>query len=135
MRVEAGTPAFGPDMDERTIPIEAGIEARAIDHGKGCYTGQEVIVRIRDRGHVNRHLRGLLLGEVPTPAPGTELFAGGSDRPVGSITSAVESPARGQAIALAYVRREVQPGAEVRVGAVGGTPARVMSLGSDGWEA
>ena len=55
--VEAGRPVFGTDMDERTLPPEAGIVERAIDQTKGCYTGQEVIVRIRDRGHVNRHLR------------------------------------------------------------------------------
>jgi folate-binding protein YgfZ len=109
LRVEAGRPAFGTDMDERTIPVEAGIDARAIDHRKGCYTGQEVIVRIRDRGHVNRHLRRLELGDVPAPAPGTELFAAEGDpaKPVAWITSAVESPRFGGVVALAYVRRGV----------------------------
>ena len=108
LRVEAGRPAYGVDMDESTIPVEAGVHDRGIDYVKGCYTGQEVIVRIRDRGHVNRHLRRLELGDVPAPAPGTELFADGSDRPVGRVTSAVESPRYGGVVALVYVRRGVE---------------------------
>lgn len=108
LRVEAGRPAFGTDMDQDTIPVEAGIDDRAIDHTKGCYTGQEVIVRIRDRGHVNRHLRQLDLGDVPAPAVGAELLAAdGSGKVVGHVTSAVRSPARG-ALALAYVTRETE---------------------------
>ena len=106
LRVEAGRPVFGTDMDEGTIPTEAGIDDRAIDHGKGCYTGQEVIVRIRDRGHVNRKLERLELGDVPAPAAGTELLAAdGSGRAVGRITSVVESPKHGGVLALAYVMR------------------------------
>ncbi len=106
LRVEAGRPAFGVDMTDATIPVEAGIHDRAIDYQKGCYTGQEVIVRIRDRGHVNRHLRRLFLGAVDVPAPGTELLPpGGGDKPVGWITSAVASPKEGGVVALAYVRR------------------------------
>ncbi len=109
LRVEAGRPAFGIDMDDTTIPVEAGIHERAIDYGKGCYTGQEVIVRIRDRGQVNRHLRLLELGEGPTPAAGAELHAPGGEsaKPVGFVTSAVDSPRRGGVIALAYVRRGI----------------------------
>ncbi len=108
LRVEGGRPAFGTDMDETTIPIEAGIHDRAIDYNKGCYTGQEVIIRIRDRGHVNRHLRQLRLGDVPIPAKGTELLADGSDKVMGRITSAVQSPKYGETLALAYVRRGVE---------------------------
>jgi folate-binding protein YgfZ len=109
LRVEAGRPVFGTDMDTDTMPPEAGIEQRAIDHTKGCYTGQEVIVRIRDRGHVNRHLRRLELGDVPTPAAGTELLAAdGSGKTVGRITSAVQSPKHGGVLALAYVTRGVE---------------------------
>jgi folate-binding protein YgfZ len=108
LRVEAGRPAYGTDMNEDTIPVEAGIHERAIDYAKGCYTGQEVIVRIRDRGHVNRTLRQLMLGDVPTPKPGTELFVEGSDKPVGRVTSAVQSPRFGQTVALGYVKRGVE---------------------------
>lgn len=106
LRVEAGSPAFGIDMDADTIPTEAGVENRAIDHAKGCYTGQEVIVRIRDRGHVNRKLMRLELGDVPTPASGTELLAAdGSGKVAGRVTSAVQSPRHGGVLALAYVAR------------------------------
>lgn len=108
LRVEAGRPVFGTDMDEDTLPPEAGIETRAIDHTKGCYTGQEVIVRIRDRGHVNRKLRRLVLGDMPTPQRGTELYAAdGSGKKVGTVTSAVFSPREGGVVALAYVARGV----------------------------
>lgn len=112
--VEAGRPVFGTDMDEDTLPPEAGIVERAIDQTKGCYTGQEVIVRIRDRGHVNRHLRRLLLGDVPAPAPGTELHAcDGEGKVVGKVTSSVRSPRFGGVAALAFVRRGVR---RVRLG-------------------
>ena len=106
LRIEAGRPTFGTDMDADTLPPEAGIEDRAIDHAKGCYTGQEVIVRIRDRGHVNRRLRRLELGDVPTPGAGAELLsADGSGKAVGRVTSAVQSPRHGGVLALAYVAR------------------------------
>jgi folate-binding protein YgfZ len=108
LRVEAGRPVYGTDMDDRTIPPEAGIVERAIDQTKGCYTGQEVIVRIRDRGHVNRNLRRLELGEIVPPARGTELHApDGSGKVVGEIRSVVQSPRFGGVLALAYVRRGV----------------------------
>ena len=134
LRIEAGRPEYGADMDDRTIPTEAGIVGRAIDHGKGCYTGQEVIVRIRDRGRVNRHLRGLLLGDASTPAPATPLYAGMRDKPVGQVTSAALSPAFGQTIALGFVRREVIPPAEVRMGSPEGAVVAVRALGKNGWE-
>ena len=108
LRVEAGRPAFGTDMDQDTIPVEAGIQDRAIDYAKGCYTGQEVIVRIRDRGHVNRGLRQLMLGDVPAPHRGAELYVEGTEKPVGHVTSAVQSPRFGQTVALGYVKRGVE---------------------------
>lgn len=110
VRVEEGTPAYGVDMDEGTIPTEAGLEVVAIDHAKGCYTGQEVIVRIRDRGHVNRKLLQVRLGEAEPPVSGTELFVEGREKPAGEVRSAVRSPRFGETIALAYVRREVWTG-------------------------
>ena len=72
LRIEAGTPAFGLDMTEETIPVEAGIHGRAIDYRKGCFTGHEVIIRIRDRGKVNKRLARIILEETPSPAGGTE---------------------------------------------------------------
>jgi folate-binding protein YgfZ len=102
-RVEAGYPVFGIDMTEDTIPLEAGIEDRAISLTKGCYVGQEVIIRVLHRGHgrVVRKLVGLRLdGVVPR---GTRLLS--ADRDVGFVTSAAESPRAG-ALAMGYVHRD-----------------------------
>ncbi|TVP53679.1 MAG: aminomethyl transferase family protein [Gemmatimonadales bacterium] len=133
LRIERGRPEFGVELDRDTLPPEAGLDPRAIDHAKGCYTGQEVIVRIRDRGRVNRHLRGLLFGEGPLPEPGTELWIDGRDRPGGEVRSAVYSPRFGQGIGLAMVRREADPPATVRVGETDGPAARLHALGEAGW--
>lgn len=135
LRIEAGRPAFGVDMGEDTLPQEAGLAERAIDHGKGCYTGQEVVVRIRDRGRVNRHLRGLLLGEEPPPPPGTELFREGDESPVGTVTSSARSARFGRALGIGYVRREVEPPARLRLGGPGGPPVEVRSLEGGGYPA
>lgn len=108
LRVETGRPAFGPDMDDGTLPPEAGIVNRAIDHGKGCYTGQEVIVRIRDRGHVNWELRRLDFGDGPAPEPGSELPEADGDKVAAKVRSVVRSPRAGGTLALAYVRRGVE---------------------------
>ena len=124
VRIEAGRPRFGDDMDEETIPLEAGIEDRAISRTKGCYVGQEVIVRVLDRGQgrVARHLVGLrLASDVPR---GSAIAAG--ERDIGRITSVVRSPALGQWIALGYVQRDhTSPGTIVTVA---GAPASVSNL-------
>ena len=130
LRVEAGRPAYGGDMDESTILSETGLVDRAVDHTKGCYTGQEIIVRIRDRGHVNRSLRGLLFEEGPVPKPGSELFR--NDRAVGVITTVVASPRLNGPIGLGYVHRDVSHSEQVAVGSTTGGPAEVRSLAS-GW--
>jgi folate-binding protein YgfZ len=116
VRVEAGRPRFGVDMDEHTIPLEAGIERRAISYTKGCYPGQEVIVRVRDRGHgkVAKKLVGLAVDGATTPAAGDLVLAG--DKEVGRVTSAVFSPALARPIALGYVGRDhVAPGTVVTI--------------------
>jgi folate-binding protein YgfZ len=132
LRIEAGRPRFGADLTEDVIPTEAfeeaGLMERAISFTKGCYTGQEVIIRIAHRGHVNKHLRGLLLGDAPAPAPGTRLLNAETGKDVGSLTSAAHSPMLGQAVALGYVRREIEPGATVRLGAPDGPAATVARL-------
>lgn len=134
LEVEGGRPVFGEDMDENTLPMEAGIQDRAIDHTKGCYTGQEVVVRVRDRGHVNRRLVGLLLGRTqPLPSRGAPLFLPGGEKEVGWVTRAVWSPAFGQGAALGYLRREVGGGEEVRLIDPQGAPAQVVELGPRGW--
>jgi folate-binding protein YgfZ len=127
VRIEAGRPRFGQDMNEDTIPLEAGIEDRAISRTKGCYVGQEVIIRVLDRGHgrVARRLVGLSLPpDAPVPAPGAPIASG--EREIGRVTSAVRSPALGRPIALGYVHRDfVSPGTEVTVSS---TPGVVASI-------
>jgi folate-binding protein YgfZ len=117
LRIEAGRPAFGVDMHEDTIPLEAGIEDRAISLTKGCYVGQEIIIRVLHRGHgrVARRLVGLTLGSTArVPSAGDELRAG--DRDIGTITSATYSPALERPIALGYVHRDfAEPATEVIV--------------------
>jgi len=123
LRVERGTPRFGADMDEKTIPLEANLQ-RAIHYQKGCYIGQEVIARATFRGHVNRHLVGLRFAG-PAPAIRTELFTG--DRRVGWVTSVVQSPRLGT-IGLGYAHRDVdQPGTELALGG-GATRATIAPL-------
>jgi len=122
VRVESGRPRYGVDLDEGTIPQEAGLNERAVSFTKGCYVGQETVARLHYRGKPNRHLRGLRLS-APVP-PGTELRLG--ERAVGTLTSSVLSPARGP-IGLALVRREAEPGASVAVGESGAT-ANVVEL-------
>ena len=116
LRVEAGRPLFLVDMDGDTIPLEAGIEDRAISFTKGCYPGQEVVIRIVHRGHgrVARRLTGLLV--EGTEAPAREDLLRGGDRDAGRVTSAVLSPALGRPIAIAMVHRDFQePGTELTV--------------------
>ena len=124
LRIEAGLPAFGADMDETTIPVEAGLVDRAFDHDKGCYTGQEVIVRIRHRGRVNWHLRALRFGDA-APGAGQKLFEGGGTKVKGRVTSVAQSPRFGQAIGLGYVRREIEPPATLRLRSGSGPAVRV----------
>lgn len=121
LRVERGIPAFGAEITRDVLPQETGQEDRAISFEKGCYTGQEVVVRIQHRGHVNRHLRGLAFQDAPgaLPEAGAELRHG--DRSVGRLTTVVRSPRFGP-VALGFVRREVEPGELVRVGAAGEGP-------------
>jgi folate-binding protein YgfZ len=115
-RIEAGYPIFGIDMSTDTIPLEAAIEDRAISLTKGCYVGQEVIIRVLHRGHgrVARKLVGLHV-EGAVPPHGAKIFAG--DREIGFVTSAAHSPRFGP-IALGYVHRDfIEPGTVVDVDA------------------
>jgi folate-binding protein YgfZ len=123
LRIEAGRPRFGVDMTTDTIPLEAGIEDRAISFTKGCYVGQEVIVRVMHRGHgrVARRLMSIVITVGDVPARGDKILLG--DRAVGEITSATASPRMGSPLALGYVQREhAVAGTEVTVG---GSQARI----------
>jgi folate-binding protein YgfZ len=111
VRVEAGRPRYGIDLDDGTIPEEAGLNDRAVSFTKGCYVGQETVARLHYRGKPNRHLRGLRLS-APLP-PGTPLHLG--EREVGRLGSSVVSPRHGP-IGLALVRREASPGDELAGG-------------------
>jgi folate-binding protein YgfZ len=127
VRIESGVPIFHRDMDEETIPLEAGIEGRAISLTKGCYVGQEVIIRVLHRGHgrVARKLVGLAIEGGSAPAAGATVRSG--DREIGRVTSAAISPALDRPIALAYVQRDfVQAGTAVTV--ADGIPAVVSAL-------
>jgi folate-binding protein YgfZ len=114
-RIEAGTPLFGIDMDTETLPLEAGIEQRAISFTKGCYVGQEVIIRVMHRGHgrVAKKLVTLRVEGHAVPGRDTKAFAGG--REVGRVTSSVSSPRFGP-IALAYLHRDsLAPGTRIEL--------------------
>jgi folate-binding protein YgfZ len=114
-------------MDAETIPLEAGLDERAISRSKGCYVGQEVIVRVLDRGHgrVARRLVGLgLPAEAAVPAGGTAILSDAKE--IGRITSAVWSPSLAHPIALGYVHRDfVEPGTPL---SAGGSAATVFAL-------
>jgi folate-binding protein YgfZ len=130
-RIEAGRPEFGVDMDEHTIPLEAGIESRAISHTKGCYVGQEVIIRVLHRGHgrVARRLVGLLGTDADgSLARGMRIEA--ERKAIGSITSAVVSPRLRRPIALGYVHRDfAEPGTVLQVsGESAGSPSRSVTV-------
>ena len=105
LRVQAGTPAWGKELDDSILPAEAGLDETHISFTKGCFPGQEPIARLRHRGHANRRLRRL---EVAAANPGDEILW--NDKVVCRVTSAVPG------IALGYVRREVPEDGTLLVG-------------------
>jgi folate-binding protein YgfZ len=127
LRVEAGTPAQGQDIDETTFAPEVGRNAQAISYAKGCYLGQEPVVMARDRGQVNRTLLGLKLPDGPVPH-NSLLFREGKE--VGRVTSSVSSPRLGLGVGLGYVRRGNQePETRLEVSVQGQRhPAEVATL-------
>ena len=113
LRLEAGVPWFGADFGEHQIPHEAGLEGTHINFTKGCYTGQEIVERVRSRGHVNKRLAGLQFnsaegGGAEIPLPGAALLTAGAaaGAEAGSVTSAAFSPLLGSGVGMGYVRRE-----------------------------
>ena len=113
LRIRAGTPRFGREIDDRVLPAEAGLDERAVSFTKGCYPGQEPVARLHYRGHANRALRLLELEGGELPPYDAEVRLG--DRAVGRVTSAARGE-DGRVVALAYVRREVPDDAELSVG-------------------
>jgi folate-binding protein YgfZ len=105
LRIQAGTPVWGRELDEKVLPAEAGLDHTHVSFTKGCYPGQEPIARLRFRGHPNRRLRVLEVGHASV---GEEIVLEGKS--VGRVTSAVPG------LALGYVRREVEEDAELEIG-------------------
>ena len=107
VRLEHAKPRYGEDILDTTLPQETR-QAHALSFSKGCYLGQEIVERIRSRGHVNRALSGLVI-EAAAPLPaGTRLLADGAE--AGEITSSAFSPALGKVVGLGYIRAQVQAG-------------------------
>jgi tRNA-modifying protein YgfZ len=127
LRVEAGMPTFGKDVDEERLAFDIGRDPSAICFTKGCYLGQEPIVMARDRGHANRKLVGLKISSPSAVPTGTKISRDGKE--VGQTTSSVFSPRLGS-IAMAYLRRGHQePGTSVEVEIAGArSVAEVSSL-------
>jgi len=116
LRVEAGVPRYGVDVDDTNVVLEAAAD-EAVSFTKGCYVGQEIIARIHWRGHVAKRLTGLVLEDGDAPAPsGAKVFSGDGAREVGRVTSSVHSPRLGRAVALGVVKYDfLAAGTAVRV--------------------
>jgi folate-binding protein YgfZ len=113
LRVEAGIPRYGVDFSEENLLLETGLD-HAVSFSKGCYLGQEVVERIRSRGHVNKKLSGLVIDNAAPAHRGDIISAG--EKAVGSVTSSVLSPRLGKPIALGYVSKEFwTPGTQVAI--------------------
>jgi folate-binding protein YgfZ len=114
LRLEAGIPKAGPDLNEEIVPPEANLEDKAFSLNKGCYPGQEVVARMDTYGNVRRRLVGLVLKDSEVPPHGTKLYSG--DREVGWISSAVHSPQLNTVIAFGFPLRDFStPGTELTV--------------------
>jgi folate-binding protein YgfZ len=124
LRVEAGVPRYGQDMDDATVVTETNLD-EAVSYTKGCYVGQEIIARIKYRGHVAKKLRGLLFdGPISLEAPAVIISS--DDKEIGRVTSTTISPHLGRRIALGYLKYEFSSaGTEVRLN---GHTARVVDL-------
>ena len=104
LRIEAGLPKAGPDLNEDIVPPEANLEGKAFSLNKGCYPGQEVVARMDTYGNVRRHLVGLVVKSMALPAKGAKLYSG--NREVGWVSSATVSPQQNGVIALGFPLRD-----------------------------
>lgn len=110
--VESGTPRMGTELDEKSLPPEAGLVERSVSFTKGCYTGQELVARLDARGNrVPKRLRGVVVSERALPGR-DDVLSKEDGAEIGAVTSSAWSPALGAPIALAYIRREVVPPAQ-----------------------
>ena len=131
LRIESGVPTMGRELDASTIPAAAGVVERSVDFDKGCFTGQELVARIRSRGgNTPTRLCGVVGAAGRQLAAGAPITVAGDD--VGSLTSAGMSPWRGSAVGLAYVKRSVEVPSEARAGLDGtDSPVRLTTLPID----
>jgi aminomethyltransferase len=129
LRVESGVPALGSELHGEVFPAEARVIERAVSFAKGCYTGQEIVERIRSRGNVNYHLVGLRF-EADPPAPGSALESDDGRR-VGEVTSVARSPEAG-AIGLGYLRRELEAPGRVLRSAAGAAHVAALPFVTEG---
>lgn len=113
VRVEAGEPVMGIDVDGSTIPQESGLVAETVSFTKGCFVGQELVARINSRGRVNRRLVGIALSENVVPPPGAEVVVG--DTVVGALSTVGESLVLRAPVAMAMAKREVAAGDDVAI--------------------
>jgi len=122
LRIERGVPRWGRELDEQTLPPEAGLELTHVDYHKGCYVGQEVISRLKSVGHVNRKLTGFAASGSAPLSVGAEVLAGNSlEVRVGTLTSTTWSFALDKAIALGYLKRS-SPAEGLFIRGPGGEP-------------
>jgi len=113
LRVEAGWPWYGMDFDDGNLLMES-LSPSHVSFTKGCYLGQEVVIRVEHQGHLNKKLSGLLVSGEIVPSAGAGILSG--ERTVGTVTSGIFSPALKRVIALGYVRREFwDPGTKLRI--------------------
>ena len=130
VRIEAGEPVMGRDVDEGTIPQESGLVSEAVSFTKGCFVGQELVARIDSRGRVNRRLAGVVIGTNVVPPVGAEVVV--ADDVVGTLSTVGESLALRAPVALAMVHRSVVAGTEVQIRwPEGSTAATVRQLPLD----
>jgi folate-binding protein YgfZ len=114
LRIEAGIPRYGIDMDETSVVTETNLDD-AVSFTKGCYLGQEIIVRIKHRGHVAKKFTGIILAAAPALAKDTKVLSA-DDREIGRLTSSTFSPRLNRTIALGYVKYDhLAPGTAVKV--------------------
>lgn len=127
-RIEAGRPEWGVDMNDATIPQEANFDVlKGISYTKGCYVGQEVVARVHFRGHVNKHLRGLMAGKSE-PAPEGAAVLAATGEQIGEVKSSALSPRLG-AVAMGMIRRDAETGTDVTLQWDGGkVSAKVSAL-------
>jgi len=134
LRIEAAQPKFGIDYSWEHFPQEAALENRAVSFTKGCFTGQEVVARIKTYGDVRRRLVGMVPAGPP-PAPGDAVYLDGAEppEPVGNVTSAARSIKYSKSVALAMVStRAASPGGVLRVSSIDGAQARVVDIAGTG---